>query len=195
MAKTEEEKNLDKVRKEATKLGVPFKEDDSADTIATLIEDKKSFLKEESTKKEELEEQAQKNLVKSSLVLKDVFGNDVDEKDYFMPGKTTDGKVTYAPSYFNRACGYPVDREDLLEVFNKTFDPKKKILFYKLRDRELYIVIVPLKYSQEIGVQNDSMPGDFHKHAISFIGEGSVNLDTLRMRLKRVAATIKFEEN
>src|SRR5690606_21932614 len=94
------------------------------------------------------------------------------------------------PPFFEEVCGRPVDREDMLNVFNKVFKTKAGILFYKCRDKEVYIIIVPIKHSSIIGAEHNSIDGEFQKHAISFISEGSVNLDTLRGKLERVAKTI-----
>jgi hypothetical protein len=53
---------------------------------------------------------------------------------------------------------------------------------------------VPLKYSSIIGIDHDSLDGEFQTHAISFLNEGSVNLDTLRMKLEKVSKTIVIHE-
>lgn len=125
---------------------------------------------------------------KVKIDLKNVLGEDVNQADYFY---STDGKDT-APSYFNKVCGYAVTREDMLKVFNKIFSPESGVLFYKVEDKEVYIIIVPIKYSSIVGKDHESIDGDFQKHAISFITEGSVNLDTLRQKLLKVASTIKI---
>ena len=126
--------------------------------------------------------------VKVKADLKNVAGEDVSEKDYFFSSKGEDS----APNYFNKVCGYAVDREDMLTIFNKIFKPADGFLFYKVRDKEVYVIIVPLKYSSIVGADHESQEGDFQKHAISFISEGSVNLDTLRMKLLKVSNTIKI---
>lgn len=129
-------------------------------------------------------EEADKNKKKNVLI--NTLGEKVDSKDYFY---STKGKDTMPP-YFEEVCGRPVDREDMLAVFNKIFNPKHGILFYKTRDKEVYIIIVPIKHSSIVGAEHNSIDGEFQKHAISFITEGSVNLDTLRNKLERVAKTI-----
>lgn len=180
MAKTE----LEKVQAEAIKLGVIFKEDDSVETISDLI-----------TKKKEEMGAAKKKRPKT--ILKDVNGEEVDEKDYFWPAKNKDtGEVTYAPDYFQKYNGDPVTREDMLAVFNKIFSPSEGFLFYKDRNSELYLVIVPLKYAASVGEENNSIGHDFQKHAISFLNEGSVNLDTLRRKLIQIRnhKSIKIRE-
>jgi hypothetical protein len=74
------------------------------------------------------------------------------------------------------------------------FKPEDNILFYKQVDKEVYLVIIPIKYSVSIGDFNDSMDGDFQKHAISFLDEGSVNLDTLRQKLERIIKFVKYTD-
>lgn len=123
---------------------------------------------------------------KSTIILKNTSGKDVDEKDYFFGGKAL-------PS-FNAVCGKPVDREDLLEIFDKVFDPSLNFLFYKALNKEVYIVIIPIKNSSTIGEFNNSIEGDFQKHAISFINEGSVNLETLKLKLKRIEGFVKYTD-
>ncbi len=176
MAKTE----LEKVQAEATKLGVVFKEDDTIEFVSELITKKKEEI---AAKKKKLK-----------IILKDTSGNDVDEKDYFWPGKNKDGDVIYAPEYFQKYNGDPVTREDMLDVFNKIFNPKDGFLFYKDRNSELYLIIVPLKFAASVGEENNSIGCDFQKHAISFLNEGSVNLDTLKRKLNQIKnhKSIKF---
>jgi len=170
MAKTE----LEKVQAEAVKLGVVFKEDDTAEFISELI----------TKKKEELAAAKKK---KPKTILKDVNGDEVDEKNYFWPAIDKETKeVTYAPDYFQKYNGDPVMREDMLAVFNKIFDPKDGFLFYKDRNSELYLIIVPLKFAASVGEENNSIGHDFQKHAISFLNEGSVNIDTLRRKLLQI---------
>ena len=120
---------------------------------------------------------------KNNVVLKNPAGEVVDQKDYFYSSKNEDA----APNGFSLV---PVDREDLLAVFNKIFKPTFGLLFYKKKDQEVYIIIVPIKYSSTIGKDKDSLDGEFQKHAISFLNEGSVNTDSLRMKLQKVASTI-----
>jgi GR25 family glycosyltransferase involved in LPS biosynthesis len=119
-------------------------------------------------------------------ILRNTLGKEVPESDYFYKG--------IVPSGFVGTCGKPVDREDLLEVFNKVFKPTDNILFYKQLDKEVYLVIVPIRYSVSVGSSNDSIDGDFQKHAISFLNEGSVNLDTLRQKLERVVKFVNYRD-
>jgi len=140
----------------------------------------------EEIKKEEVVKVAKKEKVAKVVVLKNTMLKEVPEADYFFGG--------HAPSGFEGTCGLPVEREDLRGVFDKVFSPADNFLFYKQKDKEVYLVIVPIKYSTVIGDYNNSIEGDFQKHAISFINEGSVNLDTLKMKLKRIAPFCKFSD-
>jgi aromatic ring hydroxylase len=121
-----------------------------------------------------------------SVIIKNTQGKEMSVDDYFFKG--------VLPSGFEGTCGKPVEREDLLNVFNKVFRPDDNILFYRQVDKEVYLVIVPIKYSVSVGDFNDSMDGDFQKHAISFLTEGSVNLDTLRQKLERIVKFIKYTD-
>lgn len=123
---------------------------------------------------------------KPEVILKNSQGEEVPIADYFYGGVLSSG--------FNITCGNPVDREDLLDVFNKVFNPKDNILFYKQADKEVYIIIVPIKYSDSVGEFNNSLEGDFQKHAISFLNEGSVNLDTLRQKLEKIKNFVKYPD-
>ena len=137
-------------------------------------------------------DEAKKPVNSKKTILRNTSGKEVPEHEYFyskegpMAGK--------APAGFNITCGNPVDREDLVAVFNKVFKPEDNILFYKQPDKEVYLVIVPIKYSASVGEHNGSLENDFQKHAISFLNEGSVNLDTLKMKLKRIVPFIKYSD-
>jgi hypothetical protein len=132
------------------------------------------------------EEKKKVEKVEKKLVLKNTLGKEVSVDDYFFGGK--------APSGFEGTCGRPVEREDLLEVFNKVFNPNDNFLFYKALDKEVYLIIIPIKNSTTIGEYNNSLEGDFQKHAISFLNEGSVNVDTLKLKLKKILTFCKFSE-
>ena len=120
------------------------------------------------------------------ISLRNILGKEVPTTDYFYKG--------IVPAGFEGTCGKPVDREDLVELFHKVFKPKDNILFYKQSDKEVYIVIIPIKYSTTIGDFNDSIDGDFQKHAISFLDEGSVNIDTMRKKLERVKNFVNYSD-
>jgi len=134
--------------------------------------------------KPKVEEKGTKTKQKS--ILRNVLGKEVPEADYFYKG--------IIPAGFEGTCGKPVDREELVEVFNKVFKPSDNILFYKQADKEVYIIIIPIKYSIEVGDSNDSLDGAFQKHAISFLSEGSVNVDTLRQKLDRINKFVKYTD-
>jgi hypothetical protein len=146
----------------------------------TKIEKTPAEVKNESAEVKVVEKNVKK------IVLKTASGKEVPETDYFFGGKI--------PSGFIGTCGKPVDREDLLDVFNKVFKPEDNFLFYKALDKEVYIIVPPIKYSTTIGEFNNSMEGDFQKHAISFLNEGSVNLETLKMKLKRILPFCNFKD-
>ena len=125
-------------------------------------------------------------LSKKDSILLNTLGEKVPESYYFYKG--------IVPSGFERSCGKAVDREDLIEVFHKVFKPKDNILFYKQLDKEVYIIIIPIRFATTIGDFNDSIEGDFQKHAISFLTEGSVNLDTMRQKLERISKFVNYND-
>jgi len=140
----------------------------------------------EEVKKEEVVKVAKKEKVIKKTILKNTQLKEVPEADYFFGG--------YAPIGFEGTCGLAVEREDLRMVFDKIFKPSDNFLFYKQKDKEVYLVIIPIKNSTIIGDYNNSLPGDFQKHAISFLNEGSVNLDTLKMKLGRITKFVKYDD-
>ena len=158
-----------------------------ADLAKDLAEKKRiDDAEKKAADKRKAAEDAKKKQIK--IILKNTLGEEVPQSDYFFSKDGSDA----APSYFHDSFGYAVDREDLLAVFNKVFKPKDGILFYKAKEKEVYLVIVPIKHSSSVGPSHNSVDGDFQKHALSFISEGSVNIDTLRNKLNRVASTIKI---
>jgi hypothetical protein len=143
----------------------------------------------ETTVETKVETKAEKPKAEAKVkktIIKNTAGKEVPEADYFFGGK--------APASFEKYCGKPVDREDLVAVFNKVFKPEDNFLFYKEVDKEVYLIITPIKHSTTIGEDHNSLDGDFQKHAISFINEGSVNLDTLKMKLSRIPKFCKFTD-
>jgi len=120
------------------------------------------------------------------VTLMNTSGKVVKKEDYFFEG-------VVLPSFEN-TCGKAVDREDLLEVFNKVFKPEDNILFYRQLDKEVYIIIVPIKYSTSIGENNNSITGDFQKHALSFLNEGQVNLESLRGKLEKIKNFVNYSD-
>ncbi len=188
----------------AKRLGITFAEGftPTEEKLDEMIDAKQAIIdqqKEEDRIAKENEKKAAEVARKNVIVLKDIDGDDVDQADYFWPrlekekvGTPPNEKVLEptdqtAPTYFNKTCGYPVEREDLKEVFLQYFPRKKGFLFYKAYDKEVYLVIVPLAYATTISRANESRPGDFQRHALSFIGEGSVNVDSLKLKLARIA--------
>lgn len=129
------------------------------------------------------------------IILQNVLGEDVDPKEYFFSDGTPaeEARGSIVPPYFNSVCGLPVTREELLEVFNKIFKPEDGFLFYKTQDKEVYVIIIPLRFSI-VGEENNALSGDFQKHAISFIAEGSANPETLKLKLKMVAKFVKYTD-
>lgn len=162
-------------------MGIAFKPEATEEELDKLI-----ALEEEQVRIRKENEKKEKEAKKKSVVLKDVDGEEVDQKDYFFPD-VVKGTTDTAPSYFNKVFGLPVEQEELLDVFNNAFRKDKKFLFYKVQGKEIYLIIIPLKYATTISKSNESTPGDFQKHAISFIGEGSVNIESLKMKLAKVA--------
>lgn len=184
----------------AKKLGITFADGytPKEDELDKMIEQKQEIAgqqREEARIAKANEKKAAEEARKGVVVLQDIDGDDVDQGDYFFPRtekekigeKELDVTDQTAPVYFNKICGYPVDREELIEAFLQFFPRAKGFLFYKARDREVYLVIVPLKYATTISRANESRPGDFQRHALSFIGEGSVNVDSLKIKLARIA--------
>lgn len=141
---------------------------------------------EEKPKVEVPKVETPKEKVVKKSILRNTSGKEVKEADYFFGGTP--------PAGFEGTCGKPVDREDLLAVFDKVFKPQDDILFYKQLDKEVYIIIIPIKFATTIGDFNNSLEGDFQKHAISFLNEGSVNLDSLRMKLERIQKFVKYTD-
>ena len=189
----------------AKKLGIVFEagyEPKEAD-LDKMIEAKQELLtqqKEEARIAKANEKKAEEEARKNQVILQDIDGDDVEQGDYFWPRveketvkSATGVETTYqpttetAPVYFNKVCGLPVDRDELKEVFLQYFPRAKGFLFYKRRDQEVYLVIVPLKYATTISRANESRPGDFQRHALSFISEGSVNVESLKLKLARIA--------
>jgi hypothetical protein len=148
-------------------------------------EDKKEDPKVEKPE-EKKEEPKKEEKVADEVTLFNVLGKKVPLTEYFYKGITPPG--------FKGTCGNPVDREDLVDVFHKVFKPKDNILFYRQADKEVYLVIIPLKYATEVGSSEDSIDGDFQKHAISFLNEGSVNLDTMRQKLEKIQKFVNYSD-
>lgn len=122
--------------------------------------------------------------------IRNTRGEEVDPADYFY---ASPGKEAFAPSYFNRACGFPVTYDEWNKIFDSIFDPEDQFVFLKSQNKEVYSVLVPLVFT-EIGEQNDNVDCDFQVHAISFISDGSVSSDRLKLKLKEIAKRIGYEK-
>ena len=155
-------------------------------TQAQLKEEAEAKKLVEAEKEAEAKRIADAKKAKEEVVIYNTSGEEMKLSDYFYKG--------IIPAGFIGTCGKPVDREDLLTVFNKVFKPKDNILFYRQADKEVYLIIIPLKYSTAVGESEDSLEGDFQKHAISFLNEGSVNPDTLRQKLEKITNFVKYTD-
>lgn len=199
--------SLAKKMEKAKKMGIVFadgyepKNEEEVDKLIDAKQELADQQKQEKKIRDEAEKKAAEEARKSQVILRDVDGHDVDQEDYFFPRTAKEvikrgpnepdlvlepTKET-APVYFNRVHGMPVEDEQLIEVFLQKFPRAKGFLFYKLRGKEVYLVIVPLKYATTINAANESRPGDFQRHALSFIAEGSVNVESLKLKLERIA--------
>lgn len=131
-----------------------------------------------------------KDVDSGEITLKNTLLEDVDAADYFY-NATGDGGKPFGS--FHKVCGYPVDRADLLNTFHKVFKPEHGLLFYKDMKKELYLVIVPLNKAKYVNAMNESKDGDYQRHAISFINEGSANPDSLLKKLEMVKKFVSFD--
>jgi len=161
-------------------------EETKKEKVVTKKDGPEELPKVETPKVEKPKVETPKEKPVKKVDLRNTSNKEVKEADYFFGGS--------APAGFEGTCGKPVDREDLLAVFDKVFKPQDDILFYRQLDKEVYIVIIPIKYSTTIGEFNNSTAGDFQKHAISFLNEGSVNLDSLRTKLERIQKFVKYTD-
>jgi hypothetical protein len=127
---------------------------------------------------------------KKGYTLKDTSGKPVDSGDYFF--STTDKKYPLDKDIIKNYIGEPVTREDLIAIFNEVFKPELGVLFYKKIDTEVYIVIIPIKYSSTVSRFHESGDGAVQIHSISQIAEGSVNIDAFRAKLKRIVPFCEF---
>lgn len=121
-------------------------------------------------------------------IIKNTKGEIVPVENYFF---ANEGERAIAPPFFNKAMGYPVDREDLIEIFDKVFKPEDDFVFLKSRDKEVYGVLVPLKFT-DIGKEEEAVLGDSQFHAVSFIPDGSVNYDRLKLKLQQIATNLDY---
>jgi len=160
-------------------------------TMATKIAKNQIAVADEETKKVMIKN-SKGEMVEYTIVpqvLKNTRGEDVPVEDYFY---AKDGETAIAPNFFNTSCGYPTDRDDLIEIFDKVFKPEDNFLLLKARDKEVYSVLVPLKFTDLIGLDNDSILGDYQLHAMSFIPDGSVNYERFKSKVKEIAKMVKY---
>ncbi|MCK5020313.1 MAG: hypothetical protein KAS32_24960 [Candidatus Peribacteraceae bacterium] len=175
-----------KSKAEAKKVADAKKVEDKKVADAKKAEAKKVAEDKKVTDKKVVVVKKEKEVEVEKVVLINVLGKEVPCEDYFFKG--------IVPPGFKGTCGRAVDREDLVDLFHKVFKPSDNVLFYRQLDKEVYIVIIPIKYSTAIGDFNDSIDGDFQKHAISFLNEGSVNLDTMRKKLERINNFVNYSD-
>lgn len=174
------------LRGKARRLKVIFNDKTTEDELSDLIaeaEDRIQFEKDQQKIYKENEKNAKEAHIKANIVLRNTDLVDMEQKDYFARDRKT-GEVETAPAAFNKICGYPVEREELVAIFDSIFPKDRDFLFYKCYDKEVYLVIVPLKYAVTVQEHTEPDAGAFQRHALSFIGEGSVNPESLRSKLK-----------
>ncbi len=198
MAKTEEQKALEKAAKEAEKAHLEKVAALEAEIEALKAgsvdnSDKKVSEKEPQVVEVQKHDLTVEKMVVLPQIIKNTRGEDVDVKDYFY---AKPGQKAVAPNFFNKSCGLPVnpmERPELIEIFDKIFKPEDNFVFLKSKNSEVYSVLVPLKYT-EISSLEDSILGDYQLHAISFIPDGSVNFDKMKAELKKIASIIKYND-
>ncbi len=126
--------------------------------------------------------------------LKNINGEEVDVKDYFYANGEEE---SIAPNFFNKALGYPITyeeegREDMIETFSTYFRPGDNFILLKQREKEVYSVLVPLKFAKDIGVHEDSILGDFQIHSMSFVQEGGFNLESFKSKLSLIKKNLGY---
>lgn len=120
--------------------------------------------------------------------LRNTRGETVDVKDYFY---APEGQIAIAPPYFSKSCGTVCEREDLVQAFESIFKPEDNFILLKDQYKEVYGVLVPLSYTK-IGPKENSIIGDYMYHAVSFVSEGSANMEMFISFLKKVARMYKY---
>lgn len=128
--------------------------------------------------------------------IRNTLGEEVDLSKYFIPNHEN---ISVAPNYFNRSHGYPISQnefgfEEMIEVFNKVFDVKDGFLLFKQRTKEVYSVLVPLRYAKELNEAEEANAFDYQIHAISFIKEGGFNIQTFENKLKSIKTINGYEK-
>lgn len=156
---------------------------------APIVEEKKPVVNEPEKVKVKTVGLNENEITIKPQKLRNTRGEDVPVSDYFF---ASPGEKAVAPNFFNRSFGLPVDREDLIEIFDKIFKPEDNFLFLKSMNKEVYGVLIPLKFTH-ISHKEDSILADHQYHAISFVLDGSVNYDKLKMKLREVAKNIGYD--
>lgn len=129
------------------------------------------------------------NVKVKKQIIQNNKGEDVPLENYFF---VNPGETIFVPNYFNDAFGKPTDREDLIEIFDTIFKPEDNFILLKDKTKEVYNIMVPLKFSNEVNFAENSQTGDCQIHAISFITDGSVNHDKFKSALKKISSLIAY---
>lgn len=132
MAKTEEQKSLEKAAKEAEKAQL--------EKVAALEAEIAELKASQGDKPEEKTVETAPQVVEvqkhdlsfekvtvEPQILRNTRGENVDVKDYFY---AKPGETAVAPNFFNKACGLPVnpmERPELIEIFDKVFKPEDNL--------------------------------------------------------------------
>jgi hypothetical protein len=111
-------------------------------------------------------------------------------EDYFF---TEDGASPYnfVSKQRMKQFGYPVTSDTLLSIFNDKFKPEDGFLLYKEELQDVYIIVVPKKFTKMSRV-NGNVSGDIQIHALSFMGLGSVNIELFKSGLDNIAKNIGY---
>lgn len=111
-------------------------------------------------------------------------------EDYFF---TESGQSPYdfVSKQRMKQFGYPVTSDTLLSIFNDKFKPEDGFLLYKEELQDVYIIVVPKKFTKMSRV-NGNVTGDIQIHALSFMGLGSVNIELFKSGLDKIAKNIGY---
>ncbi len=172
---------------EALALGIKLVGGETVPQLKDIIKFQKASLKEAEAAGAN-KPKAVKAEAKTDFIFQTPDGTDVDPGNYVFPNE--EGEVVVSP-FFHKVYGYPVDREELIEVFFEVFAPKDEVLFYKKKQNETYTVIIPLAKAS-ISLKTGAQGGDVQVHSMSFITEGSVNSQTLSLKLAAIAKALKY---
>jgi hypothetical protein len=113
-------------------------------------------------------------------------------EDYFF--NTTDKPIhDVIPKYQLKNLGAPCMSEMMNDIFYEYFKPEDGFLLYKKDLEEVYLVIIPLKFTQ-YSKNKGNVTGDMQIHAVSFMHYGSVNIDLFKNLLEKVTKTIGYKK-